>query len=307
MNPQKTFYSNGKLFIIGEYYVLQGATVFALPTKFGQYLKVTPNQQNVLDWKSYDADKSLWYQETIPVESIKQHKQDFQNKITNTLVDILYQANLKNPDVLQNGYSVETHLTFPRNWGLGTSSTLINNIAQWFNINAFELLKNSFGGSGYDIACAQNNTPITYKKTENLPIVTPVAFNPEFTEHLYFVYLNQKRDSKEAIANFKKKQKNLQNEIKVVSQQTQQILNTNSLTTFKTILTEYENSLSKVLETPTIQTQLFPDFKGLVKSLGGWGGDFVLVVSDTNPTEYFKNKGYNTILTYNQMILNSQS
>ena len=307
MNPQKTFYSNGKLFIIGEYYVLQGATVFALPTKFGQYLKVTPNQQNVLDWKSYDADKSLWYQETIPVESIKQHKQDFQNKITNTLVDILYQANLKNPDVLQNGYSVETHLTFPRNWGLGTSSTLINNIAQWFNINAFELLKNSFGGSGYDIACAQNNTPITYKKTENLPIVTPVAFNPEFTEHLYFVYLNQKRDSKEAIANFKKKQKNLENEIKVVSQQTQQILNTNSLTAFKKILTEYENSLSKVLETPTIQTQLFPDFKGLVKSLGGWGGDFVLVVSDTNPTEYFKNKGYNTILTYNQMILNSQS
>lgn len=304
---QQTFYSNGKLFIIGEYYVLEGATVFALPTKFGQYLKVTPNQQNVLDWKSYDADKSLWYQETIPVESIQQHKQDFQNKITNTLVDILYQANLKNPNVLQSGYSVETHLTFPRNWGLGTSSTLINNIAQWFNINAFELLKNSFGGSGYDIACAQNNTPITYKKTDHLPIVTPVTFNPEFTEHLYFVYLNQKRDSKEAIANFKKKQKNLENEIKIVSQQTQQILNTNSLTAFKNILTAYENSLSQVLETPTIQTQLFSDFKGLVKSLGGWGGDFVLVVSDTNPTEYFKNKGYNTILTYNQMILNNQS
>ena len=36
------FYSNGKLFILGEYYVLEGAKVFALPTKFGQYLSVFP-------------------------------------------------------------------------------------------------------------------------------------------------------------------------------------------------------------------------------------------------------------------------
>src|SRR5690606_22841947 len=98
--------------------------------------------------------------------------------------------------------------TFPRNWGLGTSSTLINNIAQWFGINAFELLQKSFGGSGYDIACAQNNTPITYQVLNNQPMVKQVSFNPEFKEHIYFVYLNQKRDSKEAIANFKKKQKN---------------------------------------------------------------------------------------------------
>ena len=40
------FYSNGKLFILGEYYVLQGAKVFALPTKFGQYLSVFSYQQS---------------------------------------------------------------------------------------------------------------------------------------------------------------------------------------------------------------------------------------------------------------------
>jgi hypothetical protein len=46
---------------------------------------------------------------------------------------------------------------------LGTSSTLINNIAQWFGIDAYELLWKSFGGSGYDIASAQHNKPIVYQ------------------------------------------------------------------------------------------------------------------------------------------------
>ena len=70
-----------------------------------------------------------------------------------------------NPSVFSNSasFSITTQLSFPRNWGLGSSSTLINNIAQWFQIDAFELLHQSFGGSVYDIACAQNNNPITYR------------------------------------------------------------------------------------------------------------------------------------------------
>ena len=69
-----------------------------------------------------------------------------------------------NPEFLQSeqGFLVKTNLTFPRDWGLGTSSTLINNIAQWAKVDAFQLLWNSFSGSGYDIANAQYNTPILY-------------------------------------------------------------------------------------------------------------------------------------------------
>ena len=72
-----------------------------------------------------------------------------EHPIKHTLVEILHQANLQNPDFLasETGYKIETTLTFPRNWGLGTSSTLINNIAQWANVNAFTLLNNSFGGN----------------------------------------------------------------------------------------------------------------------------------------------------------------
>ena len=298
------FYSNGKLFILGEYYVLEGAKVFALPTKFGQYLNVLPLKTKTLSWKSYDADGSVWYNDEIAVNDIITNNQSSDDKVRNTLIDILHQAHVMNPAIFENnGFLVETKLTFPRNWGLGTSSTLINNIAQWFQIDAFKLLQKSFGGSGFDIACAQKNTPVTYQVVNKEPVVEQVTFNPPFKEHIYFVYLNKKRDSKDAIANFRKKQKNLSAEIKQVSQMSDKLLKIQDLETFVSFFKTYEQNLGEILETPTIQKELFPDFNGLVKSLGGWGGDFVMVASDHNPTEYFKQKGYNIIIPYSDMIL----
>jgi len=60
--------------------------------------------------------------------------------------------------------------------------------------------------------------------------------------------------------------------------------------------------MSNVLETLTVKEALFPDFNGTVKSLGAWGGDFVLVVSEKNPETYFQERGYDTIIPYNDMI-----
>ena len=297
------YYSNGKLFILGEYYVLEGAKAFALPTKFGQSLSVFPTQSVALSWKSYDADGSVWYNDELLISDILSNNQTSGNKIRRTLIGILYHANLMNPTILKNGFEVETRLTFPRNWGLGTSSTLINNIAQWFDVDAFKLLQQSFGGSGYDIACAQNDAPITYQLKNNQPVVEQVKFNPSFKKHIYFVYLNQKRDSKEAIANFRNKQKDLTQSINEISEMTDKLLQINDLEVFVDFFTQYEQKLSEILETPTIQQQLFPDFNGLVKSLGGWGGDFVMVASQENPVNYFKQKGFKTILSYEDMIL----
>lgn len=299
------FYSNGKLLISGEYLVLDEALAFALPTKFGQFLKVFPINSPVLNWKSYDADGSVWYNDEIKIEDIIFNKSnDSDGKIRKTLIAILHQAHLQNSNILNSnaGFLVETELTFPRNWGLGTSSTLINNIANWFEIDAFKLLSNSFGGSGYDIACAQNNFPITYQLQNKLPVVKNVLFDVDFKEHIYFVYLNQKKDSKEAISNFRSNNKNLETRINEISQLTQQIIDSNTVEEFSELLEKHENILSTILEIPTIKSQVFPDFSGTIKSLGGWGGDFIMVVSKQNPESYFKNKGYKTILSYKEML-----
>jgi mevalonate kinase len=302
---KKTFYSNGKLLITGEYLVLDGAKALALPTKFGQNLIVEESNNQEMKWKSYDADDSVWFEGTIPFTAITTTTSFENESITNTLITILREAFILNPNLILNseGYSITTHLTFLKKWGLGTSSTLINNIAQWFEIDAFLLLKNSFGGSGYDIACAQNDTPIVYQLEQGKPIVEKVNFNPTFTENLYFVYLNQKQSSKNAIAAYKEKKNNLEPKKKSISQITEIVLKANNISAFAEALENHETELSSILETKTVKESLFPDFKGTVKSLGAWGGDFVLVISDNNPSSYFISKGYETVIPYNEMIL----
>lgn len=299
------FYSNGKLWVIGEYFVLAGAKVLAWPTKFGQYLRVFPIQSPVISWKSYDADGSLWYSDEFSLSSIQAGEATSTDKVRNTLIRILYEAHQLNPQLLSStqGFVIETELTFSRHWGLGSSSTLINNIAQWFQVDAFLLLDRSFGGSGFDIACAQHNQAITYQKIADQIEVKEVNFYPEFKNHLYFVYLNQKKDSKEGIANFMHKKNKLTTEIVEVTAMTDRFVNGISFQEFQDTLQDYEKMLASLLETPTVQEEFFPDFEGTIKSLGAWGGDFVMVLSKEDPTTYFYSKGYTTVLPFDTLIL----
>lgn len=284
---------------------MDGAAALALPTKYGQYLHVEQGENQQIGWKSHDSDHSVWFEDVITFDEIKQKKQaDPENPIKNTLIAILHQAYLQNPAFVDDasGYQISTELTFPRLWGLGTSSTLINNIAQWCNTDAFELLQQSFGGSGYDIACAQNNTPIVYQLEKGKPVIKPVIFRPAFSEQLYFVYLNQKQNSRTAIANYHQKKTFITKAIEKINQITTEIVGGPTINDFKALVQTHETILSEILEIKTVKESLFPDFKGTVKSLGAWGGDFVLVASEDDPTAYFEALGYKTIIPYREII-----
>ena len=302
---QQNFYSNGKLLITGEYLILDGAKGLALPTKMGQNLIVEDTSTGAIHWKSYDFDESVWFEDTLTFEEI-QNNNATPESVKATLIKILQVANAMNPNVITNsgGLSISTQLSFPRNWGLGTSSTLINNIAQWFQIDAFELLHKSFGGSGYDIACAQNNSPITYSIVNGNPKAEQVTFEPEFAKNIYFVYLNQKRNSKSAIAEYhSNKPSQLSSYIATVNELTQDIIAAATLEEFTQLLHRHETVLSALLKIKTVKNTLFPDFDGTIKSLGAWGGDFALAVSKENPKPYFVAKGYETVIPYSEMIL----
>ncbi|TRX29100.1 GHMP kinase [Flavobacterium franklandianum] len=304
---KKEFYSNGKLLITGEYLVLDGAKAFALPTKFGQNLIIEEGKNKEIKWISYDADGSIWLDFQLSFDDIlKKNTLGESESAKNTLIEILHQSYLLNPDFIDNseGYQITTQLTFPRNWGLGTSSTLINNIAQWLKIDGFVLLNNSFGGSGYDIACAQNNSPILYHLENGSPIVEKVTFEPKFSENLHFVYLDKKQNSKAAIASYyNNKNKELAEEIVENNKITSAVLKAKTIREFAIALEEHEAKMSNILEMQTIKESLFPDFNGIIKSLGAWGGDFVLAISKENPVDYFTGKGFKTIISYKDMIL----
>ena len=304
---KKTFYSNGKLLITGEYLVLDGAKGFALPTKFGQNLIIEEGNKQEFHWKSYDADGSIWFEDTITYNDLINEIDLEEESVKTTLTIILKEAFLLNPTFMDpsKGFKITTELSFSKSWGLGTSSTLINNIAQWLQIDAFKLLQNSFGGSGYDIACAQNDTPILYHLENGKPIIEQVSFSPDFIPNIYFVYLNKKQSSKIAIAGYNKNRKNnLEKIIATNDQITIQVLQAETVESFAKAIQKHEIDMSLILEMQTVKEASFPDFTGTIKSLGAWGGDFVMVISTENPTEYFVEKGYTTVIPYAEMILN---
>jgi hypothetical protein len=118
------------------------------------------------------------------------------------------------------------------------------------------------------------------------------------------VYLNQKRNSKSAIAEYhSNKTAHLLQHIKAINTLTKDCIEATDLESFTRIIDQHEILLSTILKIETVKAALFPDFEGTIKSLGAWGGDFVLVVSKENPSSYFIDKGYETVIPYGEMIL----
>ena len=302
---KNNFYSNGKLLITAEYLILNGAKGLALPTVFGQDLVVKKINSPELVWESFDKNNATWFKNIYQLPDISIDNSNKESEIAITLQKILKEARKLNPEFLNTntGFQVRTKLTFQRNWGLGSSSTLINNIAKWAKINAFDLLNNSFGGSGYDIACAENNTSILYQIRNKTPKIEKVNFNPVFREQLYFIHLNQKQNSRSEIINFLRNKKEIQAEAKEISGLTIEILNSSTIADFENILKEHEKIIASIVGKKPIQKELFSDYFGQTKSLGAWGGDFILATGNEDTTAYFKNKGFETVIPYNKMIL----
>ncbi|MFB9051495.1 GYDIA family GHMP kinase [Formosa undariae] len=299
-----TFYSHGKLLITAEYLVLNGAEALALPTKFGQSLTVEPHADAGIHWQSFNSENEIWLETHLSYNN-QTLVPDIENELTLRLASILNVAKQLNPNFLKHekGLSVKTYLDFPTNWGLGTSSTLINNIANWAEVNPYKLLGLTFGGSGYDIACASNDTPITYKLDETKPIVKAVSFKPSFSEHIYFVHLNIKQNSRDGITHYKSNRSDKSEAIKAANAITEALLTCIDLNAFNTLINAHEAIIADIVKLDPVKANLFTDFKGSIKSLGAWGGDFVMVASVEDPTDYFKQKGYLTILSYQDMIL----
>ena len=68
---------------------------------------------------------------------------------------------------------------------------------------------------------------------------------------------------------------------------------------------EHEQILSQILGLLPVKQGIFQDYHGGVKSLGAWGGDFVMVTMHQEwprVTAYFSAKGMETIIPYHEMV-----
>ena len=282
--------------------VLDAAVALGVPTKYGQNLVVNPIAESKIEWNSLDDNGKSWFKTSF---DLPLSNREGIGDVSQNLNQILLQAQKQNPDFLNNndGFSIQTNLDFPRDWGLGSSSTLINNIAQWAKVDAFELLQKTMGGSGYDIACAQNDTPILYQLKDDKPSVQLADFQPIFRDQLYFIYLNKKQRSHKEVSRYQTIKKGIENAVKTVSEITDLVVKSSNLDDFELLIREHEKLLASILQMPTIQELQFKDYFGQTKSLGAWGGDFILVTGNEDTPKYFHKKGFETLLLYDEMVL----
>lgn len=324
--PTRQYYGHGKIMLTGEYLSLMGAKVLALPTKLGQTMVVRtrPSNSPILYWKGIDCEGKVWFACKFElwhfqVESFEPSELDSNIPVLDPdkiyyLQELLRAARQINPHFLRDEEDifVETHLDFPLDWGLGSSSSLIYNVAQWAYVSPFKLSALISKGSHYDIACAQSLTPIIYQLDLNQDEPTPtwqsVSFDPAFKENLYFLYRGNKMDTASEIKRFKDLEHSvdfINKSIKEVTDISYTMLETKSLDQFSHLIERHEEIVASVIDQPPVKLKYYADFDGSMKSLGAWGGDFALVAT-RRPYEYLKEyfvKDKKTVvLTYDMLF-----
>jgi mevalonate kinase len=298
-----TYRANGKLLLTGEYLVLCGAKAIALPLKVGQQLMVTEeNSSGSIHWQAI-YDKKAWF-------SCELNPEDFsilntsQPEKAESLCQIFKTIKILNPEFApQAGMKFETTLESNPEWGFGSSSTLISLLSQWAGIDPFELNELVFNGSGFDIACATADGPIFY--TRNKPVET-ISLNYPFTDQLFLVYSGIKKKTAAEVSTFLKERKVSAQVIDEGSALTDEFSRCSDLNEFNLLIRQHEALIGNLIGRLPIKSEFFPDFKGEIKSLGAWGGDFFLastLMPFSGVKKYFENKGLTTVFRWDDLIL----
>jgi mevalonate kinase len=289
--------------------VLRGAKALAVPLNKGQSIEIAESDNDGhphLLWFAFGPEK-LWFKTSFELPSLDIIGTD-DRKRSAKLQLILLTLKQLNPSIFDGKYSynIKTRLDFKPEWGFGSSSTLIANLSRWARVDPYTLLNLSIGGSGYDIACALSDKPLFYQLKSMRPNVQSVEFMPSFHEKLFLVYRGNKQDSGNEILRFNQLSKDIDMETAVqkVSEITDQIALTHTFSGFCDLMDTHESLVADLLQHPPLKTN-FPDFQGHIKSLGAWGGDFFLAMSNLSHPEvadYFASKGLQTLFKYKELI-----
>lgn len=268
-------------------------------------MKVQELSGSEVIWNSYDHLGKKWYEAEIDLMGLDVVESS-DEQIGKYLRKLFKACCQNNSEFLSHWkkYKIDHYLEFPREWGLGSSSTLIYNMANWADVNPYHLYFDVADGSAYDVACAGADGPILYTLGDGSLNVEEVEINYGFKDNIYFLPMGNKVSSQDAVKEAKKKNPD-KKIIDKISQLSEKALDIKTLSAFNSWIVEHENLLAQYLGNKRMKELHFADYWGEVKSLGAWGGDMLLITSDKSKQEtelYFQSKNYPTLISYKDLI-----
>lgn len=260
-----------------------------------------------LVWKSLDENGKPWFEGKFnllgfdPIESTDDTTAQFIKKLLKACVQ-------NSPEFLAKWKKlrVETKMNFPRDWGLGSSSTTIHMAAQWADANPFMVFFRFQDGSGYDIACAGAEGPVEYQLIDDSIKFTEIELTLPFKDNLYFIYSGQKQSSADAVKMYKKAKVDKKAISEKLTGITDAIFEAKKLSDFEKLIDQHEDIVADALNLKKVKDEKFSDYWGSIKSLGAWGGDFILATSEKGKADvqkYFADKGCDVCHSYDDLIL----
>lgn len=306
----KTYFAPGKVMLCGEYAVMSGVPALAFPSYKGQWMRVWDANfegNGILNWESKDLHGEKWFEckiDTTQMKVISSNNED----VSGVLLSLLKVIESKSPAFFNGKYCrIETNTEFSVNSGLGTSSSLIVLLSKWTGVNAFELQKEVFGGSGYDVACALLARPVRFWLEDNEPCWDSYVLNSELTKDWFVVFPGKKRNSREALTEVKEKLSALASDALMLMQLKQiaaMISHANNTHMLEAGLEMWQAILSSYLELPKAYDYLGlkPVKGGLCKWLGAWGGDMILM-NKTMLNEYSADLNEFEICSWNELVI----
>jgi len=299
------FQAHGKLLLSAEYIVMHGATALAVPLKKGQSLEIKHTESNLIfSWKAYFNNK-LWFEadyDSATLKILDTSDRDMALGLKNLLeacIELMpsFQESLFRKDAT-------TRLDFSPDYGFGSSSTLISLLAEWAEVNPLDLHFMVSEGSGYDVACALADGPISYKLRDTLPQYRHIPFRPSFHENIWFAWLGRKQATEKHLREVAPRIKPGFETIYKFSELTRAMIEARTLDEFRKVMDAHEDELSKILGMEKISSS-FRSLPGSMKSLGAWGGDFVMIATEADREtlrKYLEENGIQILYSYKELV-----
>lgn len=296
--------ASAKLLLFGEYLVLRGASALVIPLRFRQNLSVKSGITDHISWYSYE-NGNLWFNASFnPDFSIIETSDSQKAGIVQKLLLFIRK---QNPGLKIEGKEFRFDIDFNRHFGLGTSSTLCSLLSQWAHIDPYLLQKQVFGGSGFDIAAATAGEPFIYQiqfqKNSVKRVIKSVSIHKNIADKLLFAYTGKKQNSIKEVISFNKLEVPASS-IEKMNSLVIRAAGCSNLEEFEDVINKSEEMLSVILGKNPVKNSQFPDYPFSVKSLGAWGGDFVMATFRDQSTaiDYFRSKKMNPVFVYPEVV-----